>query len=123
MYIALRSFKVPAEGGGTRMVQPGDPIPEVATWKDPAKYIQRGWISNANGIPHDGRHFKSGRVTPPPPEPPPPPPEPDTEPERTPLELLEAMNKPDVQHIAKAMGLATTGTKLELVEAILDAEK
>jgi hypothetical protein len=145
MHKALRSFKVTGENGQTRVVKPGDPVPEAKGWKNLAAYIRRRWITDANGVEYTGRHFVSGQRAvsvnvggTPAPAPkavrsPAPEPEPvaEVEPEVTEDESedllhtesdLEKMRKGEVVEVAESMGLDTDGTKSELIAAILEAQ-
>lgn len=62
MHKALRSFKVTGNNGQTRIVKPGDAVPEAATWKNPEVWVRRRWITDANGNTYDGRHFVTGKT-------------------------------------------------------------
>ena len=143
MYKALRSFKVTGKDGKTRMVKPGDPVPEAQTWKNPLVYVRRRWITDADGNVYDGRHYKSGQMvsivkrssTEAPvkaaikaPAPAPAPAPSPTKQKELKLEKaytkgeLEKMKKEEVLEVAESMGLGTDGTKADLMEAILGAQ-
>jgi hypothetical protein len=50
MYIALRSFRSIDASGKSRFVKPGEEVPEAKTWKNTSKYVERGWITDADGM-------------------------------------------------------------------------
>ena len=133
VYKALRAMSVPAEGGGTRQVKPGDPVPEAANWKRLRAWIERGWITDEDGYKIDPFSGKpSQRVIGKPkaapakaPEPPPAP-APMEEPEEdgplTEAELLK-LSKGELKAAADSIGVDSSGTKADLVEAILAAQE
>jgi hypothetical protein len=55
MYIALRTMKVQNDDGTYRMVQPGDPVPEAAGWKNLRVYVNTRRVAlaptEAHGTP------------------------------------------------------------------------
>lgn len=50
MHIALRAFRSIDESGKSRLVKPGEEVPEARTWKNTSRYIERGWITDADGM-------------------------------------------------------------------------
>ena len=106
MYRALMPFKVMGEDRTIRLVQPGELVPEVAGWKDVKEYMRRGWITDADG------NTPGEKKAPPPPPPP-----------EDPTYELKAKLKSQIVHIAEAMNLDTSGTKAEIIEAILSASQ
>lgn len=50
MYIALRAFRSIDESGKSRLVKPGEEVPEAKTWKNTSRYVDRGWITDADGM-------------------------------------------------------------------------
>lgn len=68
MYIALKSFKVQNEAGETRIVKPGDEIPEALSWRNAKSYVDRDWMHWDDGsappvrVPQRVRHAPPASV-------------------------------------------------------------
>lgn len=84
MYIALRELKIDTtDANGKRFLeirQPGEPVPEAESWRNPGIWIMRGDITDAEGFvwrnrKKTGERLMVGEVAaPPPPDPTPEPP-------------------------------------------------
>lgn len=125
-YIALKPFKVQGADGKMRMAKAGEPVPEADSWPKPGAWIKRGFI----GLEDDGgkaKRVRPPRAVPQPPAPPadPTPPAAEDEPasgQAFGREELEGSKKAELVSVAEAMGLDASGTKAELVDAILAAQ-
>lgn len=137
-------------GGSIRIVQPGDPVPEAASWKNVGAYLARNWIRRDEDEPKVESvrdvSVKVERVPAPIPEPreadPAPQPEldlddaetasaPETEFDDTDAEsstepltkkLLKKRTLAELREAAGLMGLETSGAKSDLIQAILGAQ-
>lgn len=50
MYIALRAFRSIDLSGQPRFVKAGEEVPEAKNWSNTRKYVDRGWITDADGM-------------------------------------------------------------------------
>lgn len=68
-YTLLRSMKVKTADGRVELRQPGDKVPEAATWRDPGVWVKRGYIKPDSGdvaysMHSRGKKNKSRSATP-----------------------------------------------------------
>ena len=108
MYRALRSLKVQKADGTMSKRQPGDPVPEAATFRNLKSWINRGWITDEDGSTPPEHRAVAEKVLEPAPEPKAEPtPEPvakEAEPEDLASELA-SLSKRDLNALAKEQDL------------------
>lgn len=57
MYVATRQLKL----GPEDIRQPGDPVPEAATWPNLATYLRMGWVKD---VPESSSPASAAKATP-----------------------------------------------------------
>ena len=124
MYIAIRSFKVQNDAGETRLVKPGDKIPEALAWRNAKAYVNRDWVRWDDGTapPVHAKPSPPASVTIEKPSPPPAPePEPETSSDYTETEL-NRMSKKELQELAESLDLDTDQNKADLVYCLPETQ-